>query len=280
VIERLRAVLADPRTEWVILALILVNAAILGLETSPVVMNAVGPALKVLDGLILTIFVIEIASRMAVHRLAFFRDPWSVFDFLVVGIALVPATENLSVLRALRVLRVLRLITVVPALRRVVGGLILSLPGMGSIALLLLLLFYVFAVMATQLYGAEFPELFGNLARSAFTLFAVMTLETWVDGVVKPVMEKYPYAWLFFIPYILITTFAVLNLFIAVIVNAMQTEHEAARKEEERQYAEEQRKLGKISATEDGVLTELRALRAEVKALGAAIKGKKGKSRA
>ena len=279
-IERLRTILADPRTEWVILALILVNAAILGLETSPAVMNAIGPALKVLDNVILTIFVIEIASRMAVHRLAFFRDPWSVFDFLVVGIALVPATENLSVLRALRVLRVLRLITVVPALRRVVGGLILSLPGMGSIALLLLLLFYVFAVMATQLYGAEFPELFGNLARSAFTLFAVMTLETWVDGVVKPVMEKFPYAWLFFIPYILITTFAVLNLFIAVIVNAMQTEHEAARKEEERQFAEEQRKLGKISATEEGVLAELRALRAEVKALAAAVKGKKGKSRA
>jgi voltage-gated sodium channel len=280
VIERLRAILADPRTEWVILALILVNAAILGLETSPAVMNAAGPALKVLDNLILAIFVIEIASRMAVHRLAFFRDPWSVFDFLVVGIALVPATENLSVLRALRVLRVLRLITVVPALRRVVGGLILSLPGMGSIALLLLLLFYVFAVMATQLYGAEFPDLFGTLARSMFTLFAVMTLETWVDGVVKPVMEKFPYAWLFFIPYILITTFAVLNLFIAVIVNAMQTEHEAARKEEERQFAEEQRKLGKISATEEGVLAELRALRAEVKALAAAVKGKKGKSRA
>jgi voltage-gated sodium channel len=280
VIERLRTILADPHTEWVILALILVNAAILGLETSPAVMNAAGPALKFLDAVILTIFVIEIASRMAVHRLAFFRDPWSVFDFLVVGIALVPATDNLSVLRALRVLRVLRLITVVPALRRVVGGLILSLPGMGSIALLLLLVFYVFAVMATQLYGHEFPELFGNLARSAFTLFAVMTLETWVDGVVKPVMEKFPYAWIFFIPYILITTFAVLNLFIAVIVNAMQTEHEAARKEEERQFAEEQRKLGKISATEEGVLAELRALRAEVKALTAAVKGKKGKSRA
>jgi voltage-gated sodium channel len=279
VIERLRTILADPRTEWVVLALILVNAVILGLETSPAVMNAVGPALTFLDAAILTIFVIEIAARMAVHRLAFFRDPWSVFDFLVVGIALVPATENLSVLRALRVLRVLRLITVVPALRRVVGGLILSLPGMGSIALLLLLVFYVFAVMATQLYGKEFPELFGNLARSAFTLFAVMTLETWVDGVVKPVMEKFPYAWLFFIPYILITTFAVLNLFIAVIVNAMQTEHEAARREEERQHAEEQKKLGKISATEEDVLAELGALRAEVKALVAAVKGKKGKSR-
>ena len=130
-IARLRTILADPRTEWVVLALILVNAVILGLETSPTVMNAVGPALRFVDAVILTIFVIEIASRMIVHRLAFFRDPWSVFDFLVVGIALVPATDNLSVLRALRVLRVLRLITVVPALRRVVGGLIGRSPGHG-----------------------------------------------------------------------------------------------------------------------------------------------------
>jgi voltage-gated sodium channel len=279
VIKRLRILLEDRRTEWAVLALILINALILGLETSPAVMAAVGPGLRVLDSLILAIFVVEIAMRIAVHRLAFFRDAWSVFDFVVVAIAIVPATENLSVLRALRVLRVLRLITIVPALRRVVGGLIASLPGMGSIALLLLLLFYVFAVMATQLFGRDFPEIFGNLGRSAFTLFTVMTLEGWVDGVVKPVMQIYPYAWLFFIPYILITTFAVLNLFIAVIVNAMQTEHEAARKEEERLLREEQRKLGTISATEEDILGEIRALRAEVKALGKAGQGTRRKRR-
>jgi voltage-gated sodium channel len=236
-------------------------------------MAAAGPLLHALDSLILAIFVVEIASRIAVHRLAFFRDAWSVFDFVVVAIAIVPATENLSVLRALRVLRVLRLITIVPALRRVVGGLIASLPGMGSIALLLLLLFYVFAVMATQLFGPEFPEQFGNLGRSAFTLFTVMTLEGWVDGVVKPIMQVHPYAWLFFIPYILITTFAVLNLFIAVIVNAMQSEHEAAMKEEERLHREERLRLGTITATEEHILAQFEALRAEVKTLGRAGKG-------
>jgi voltage-gated sodium channel len=269
VIPRLRTLLNNPRTEWVIAGLIVANAIILGLETSPTAMAAAGPLLAALDAAILAIFVVEILARIAVHRLAFFRDPWSLFDFVVVGIALIPATGNLSVLRALRILRVLRLITVVPSLRRVVGGLVASLPGMGSIALLLILLFYVASVMATQLYGADFPELFGNLGASAFTLFAVMTLEGWVDGVVKPIMEKHPYAWLFFIPYILITTFAVLNLFIAVIVNAMQTEHEQARAEEEAQAREEQKKLGSIRATEDDILAELRALRAEVKALSA-----------
>jgi voltage-gated sodium channel len=266
-VTSLRRLLENPRTEWIIAALIVINAIILGLETSPEVMAQAGPLLHALDTAILAVFVVEILARIYVHRLGFFRDPWSLFDFIVVGIALIPTTGNLSVLRALRILRVLRLITVVPSLRRVVGGLVASLPGMGSIALLLILLFYVASVMATQLYGRDFPDLFGDLPASAFTLFAVMTLEGWVDGVVKPVMEKYPYAWLFFIPYILITTFAVLNLFIAVIVNAMQLEYEQARKEEETQHREEQRKLGAIRATEHDILDELRALRAEVKAL-------------
>jgi voltage-gated sodium channel len=268
-IARLRRLLANPTTEWVVAGLIVVNALILGLETSPTAMSVAGPLLIALDRAILAVFVLELAARIVVHRLGFFRDPWSVFDFVVIGISLLPATGGLSVLRALRILRVLRLITVVPSLRRVVGGLVASLPGMGSIALLLILVFYVFSVMATQLYGADFPELFGDLGASAFTLFAVMTLEGWVDGVVKPVMEKYPYAWLFFIPYILITTFAVLNLFIAVIVNAMQTEHQQSRKEDEQQQREEQQKLGAIRAKEEDILEELRALRAEVKALGA-----------
>lgn len=266
-IARLRRLLEHPTTEWFIAGLIVFNALILGLETSPAAMAAAGPLLIALDTAILVVFVVELAARILVHRLAFFRDPWSVFDFIVIGISLLPATGGLSVLRALRILRVLRLITVVPSLRRVVGGLVASLPGMGSIALLLILVFYVFSVMATQLYGAAFPDLFGNLPASAFTLFAVMTLEGWVDGVVKPVMEKYPYAWLFFIPYILITTFAVLNLFIAVIVNAMQTEHEQARTEDEQLQRQEQKKLREIHATEDDILAEIRALRAEMKAL-------------
>src|SRR5215218_4118857 len=156
-------------------------------------------ALEIIDHIMLAIFVVELTARTAVHRLAFFRDPWSIFDFIVVAIALVPASETLSVLRALRVLRVLRLITAVPALRRVVEGLLAALPGMGSIALLIGLIYYVFAVMATKMYGEGTPQLFGTLGDSLFTLFTVMTLEGWVDGVVKPIMEKFPHAWLFFI---------------------------------------------------------------------------------
>jgi voltage-gated sodium channel len=228
----LRPIVLDPRTERFILILIVINAVILGLETSPSAIAAYGTLLTALDRAILAVFVVEIAARIIVHRTNFFRDPWSIFDFIVVGIALVPATETFSVLRALRVLRVLRLITTVPSLRRVVGGLIAALPGMGSVVALLALVFYVFSVMATKLFGAQFPEWFGSLGASAYSLFQIMTLESWSMGIVRPVMEVFPYAWVFFVPFIVVTTFAVLNLFIGIVVNAMQTEHEKSLVEE------------------------------------------------
>jgi voltage-gated sodium channel len=254
----LRSIVNDPRTERVIMSLIIVNAVILGLETNKAVMAAYGPLLDILDRLILAVFVVEIAARILVHRTAFFRDPWSVFDFLVVGIALVPATETFTVLRALRILRVLRLITAVPTLKRVVAGLLAALPGMGSIVFLIGLIYYVFGVMATKLFGGTNPELFGTLGDALFTLFTVMTLEGWVDGVTKPVMEHHPYAWMFFIVYIVVTSFMVLNLFIGVVVNAMQEEAvkaEAAEREAEREMIHEEAAP---------ILAEVKRLRAEV----------------
>jgi voltage-gated sodium channel len=260
-IDKLHKIVTDIRTERAITALIILNAIILGLETSPRAMQAFGPALEALDEAILGVFVIEILARIVVFRLRFFRDPWSIFDFIVVGIALVPATEAFSVLRALRVLRVLRLITAVPSLRRVVGGLIAALPGMGSIVLLLSVLYYVFSVMATRLFGAAFPDWFGTIGASAYSLFQIMTLESWSMGIVRPVMEKFPYAWAFFVPYIVVTTFAVLNLFIGVVVNAMQTEHQ---KEVEEEMAAER---GMIHEETANVLDEIRKVQADLAAL-------------
>jgi voltage-gated sodium channel len=168
-----------------------------------------------------------------------------------------PATGSLSVLRALRILRVLRLVSMVPSLRRVVGGLVAALPGMGSIMLLLTLVFYVFSVMATKLFGAAFPDWFGTIARSAYSLFQIMTLESWSMGIVRPVMEVFPYAWMFFIPFIVCTTFTVLNLFIGIIVSAMQAEHEEEATAERHALQGEQ----------ETILAEIRALREEVKAM-------------
>lgn len=227
---RLLHFIEHERTQRTIIALILANAAILGLETSATAMAAAGPTLMALDRALLAVFVAEIALRLFVHRAVFFRDPWSVFDFVVVAIALVPASGPFAVLRALRVLRVMRLLTVVPSMRRVVGALLAAIPGLGSIVAVLLIVYYVFGVIATKLFAEAFPQWFGTLGDSLYTLFQVMTLESWSMGIARPVMEQFPFAWAFFVPFILVATFTMLNLFIAIIVNAMQTfqaEHEA-----------------------------------------------------
>ncbi len=219
----LAAFMERPRVQHTILLLIIVNAVILGVETSPALMAQHGGWLMAMDQAILGVFVVEIAIRIYVHRSSFFRDPWSLFDFFVVAIALVPASGQLAVLRSLRVLRVLRILTIVPSMRRVVGGLLAAIPGLASIGMVLALVFYVFAVITTNLFGAAFPDWFGTLGRSLYTLFQVMTLESWSMGISRPVMEVFPYAWIFFIPFILIATFTMLNLFIGVIVSAMQS---------------------------------------------------------
>lgn len=255
--DQLKALISSRRWEQCIIAVIVVNAITLGLETDASVMASIGPFLVALDTFILGIFVVEIVLRLYAYRLSFFRDPWSLFDFTIVAIALMPASGAFSVLRALRILRVLRLISVVPSLRKVVGGLIASLPGLASIFVLLMLVFYVFAVMATKLYGASFPEWFGTIGASFYTLFQVMTLESWSMGIVRPVMEVYPYAWLFFIIFILLTTFAVLNLFIAIIVDAMAQEH----------HAEEGETRAALGGDHHEIIAEIRALKEEVAAL-------------
>ncbi|MCY0093378.1 ion transporter [Hoeflea ulvae] len=257
--SQLKALLTSRRFEFAITALIILNAITLGLETVPEAVERFGGLLSLLDRTILGIFVLEVAARLAVWRLDFFRDPWRVFDFLVVGVALVPATGALSVLRALRILRVLRLISMVPSLKRVVGGLVGALPGMGSIMLLLTLVFYVFSVMATKLYGDSFPDWFGSIPASAYSLFQVMTLESWSMGIVRPVMEVHPMAWAFFIPFIACTTFTVLNLFIGIIVSAMQEEHEAEATADREAMASDQ----------SAMLRELKAIRKELAALRA-----------
>ncbi|WP_294258754.1 ion transporter [Propionivibrio sp.] len=223
--QRLKVRLEMPTVQRSLIALILVNAVILGLETSSTVMASWGPWLIGTDKAILAVFVVEIALRLVAHRLSFFRDPWSVFDFAVVAVALIPAAGPLAVLRALRVLRVLRLITLVPSMKRVVGGLLSALPGLGSVTAIMGIIFYVTAVVATRLFGADFPQWFGTLGDSAFTLFQIMTLESWAMGIARPVMEVFPFAWVFFLLFILASTFTLLNLFIAVIVNAIQQEH-------------------------------------------------------
>ena len=207
------------------MGVILFNALILGLETSTSVMNAAGGLIILLDKICLSIFVAEIAAKLYARRVAFVKDGWNVFDFLIVGISLFPAGQGLAVLRALRILRLLRVVSVAPTMRRVVEGFLTALPGMGSVFLLTGVIFYIASVMATKLFSEAFPQWFGTLGESAYTLFQIMTLESWSMGIVRPVLEVYPYAWLFFVPFILVTTFAVVNLVVGLIVNSMQDAH-------------------------------------------------------
>jgi len=206
--------------------------------------------LSAIDAIAIGIFVVEILLKLIVYRMRFFKNGWNIFDFVIVAVALLPTGGSLSVLRALRILRALRLISAMPKMRKVVQGLFAAIPSMGTVIILLGLVFYIAAVMATKLFGGAFPEWFGSIGSSLYSLFQIMTLESWSMGIVRPIMEVYPWAWAFFVPFVLVTSFVVLNLFIAIIVNAM---HEEADEEQ--------------AAQRDEILAEIQALRQEMRAM-------------
>ena len=230
--QTVQAVVMHKKVQLFLIGLILLNAALMGLETSPAMVAQYGTWLTLADEIILFIFVAEIAALLFVRRMSFFKDPWSVFDFIVIAIALVPASGPFAVMRALRVLRVLRLFTKVPSLQKVIAGLFAAIPGLSSVGMVMGLIFYVSGVLATNLFAQDFPETFGTLGLSLYTLFQVMTGDGWSDSVARPIMEVFPYAWIFFVIFILISTFVILNLFIAVIVDASNHEAEAAARAE------------------------------------------------
>lgn len=252
--QTLLNILERPLTRNVIIGVIIFNAILLGFETSPNIMASYGGLIHTLDTLCLIVFVIEIAAKLIAMGPRFFRDGWNLFDFAIVAVALMPATQGFSVLRALRVLRVMRVMSAAPRLRRVVEGFITALPGMGSVFLLMAIIFYVSSVMATKLFGASFPDWFGTLGLSAYSLFQIMTLESWSMGIVRPVMVTYPYAWAFFVPFIMVTTFAVVNLLVGLIVNSMSDAHS-----EEEDAA--------TDAYRDEVMEKLRAIETQLNAL-------------
>ncbi len=264
---RLAMIVESERFQHAITALIVVNAVTLGAETSDAIMAGWGDLLVALDRVVLAVFAVEIAARIVAHGPRFFLNGWNLFDFFVVGVALMPSSGALSVLRALRILRAFRLISVVPAMRSIIEALIKSVPGLSSIMLLLMLVFYVFAVMATRLYGDTNPEQFGTLGASMFSLFQVMTLEGWPD-IVKAVMERHGGALFFFIPFMILSTFTVLNLFIALIVDSMQKLHkieiEAVDAAEKATEAADRARIGREL---DELTAEIRSMREAVERL-------------
>ena len=271
---RLRRWLERPMVHNTILGLIIFNAITLGLGTSDRISASFGDILGVLDRAVLAVFVLEILLKLYAYGLRFFRSAWNIFDMFVVGVGLLPQTGSLSALRGLRVIRAMRLLSVVPQMRAVVQALLDALPGMGAVIVMLSIVYYVFAVMATIMYGDAFDEWFGTVGRSAYSLFQIMTLESWSMGIVRPVMTQFPNAWAFFVPFIVITAFSVLNLFIGLLVNTMQS---AVEEEAEAEFSR-LRELVKVETdqVDEHVMElqeELRGLRAELRALMAAKGG-------
>lgn len=212
-----------------IAVLIVINAILLGLETYPTVAIFYGTYIKLFDFLILAIFLIEIAMKLYIYRGSFFRDGWNIFDFVIVVGSLIPAGGSMTVLRTLRIFRVLRLMSIIPSMRRVLTALFHAIPGMTSILGIMFIIFYVAAVVATQVFGGhadpQMQDYFGTMGNSMYTLFQVMTLEGWPD-IAKPTIALFPWAWVYFVLFIVITSFAILNLFVGIIVDAMDIIHD------------------------------------------------------
>ncbi len=209
-----------------IMLLIILNGITMGIETSKEYASKYAVFFEIFNTFVMTTFTIEIILRIYVHKTAFMKDPWSVFDFVIVAMSLVPTSAGFEIFRILRVLRLFRLMTVVPQMRKIISALLSVIPGIASIAALLSLFFYIFGIMATQLYGDNFPQWFGTLGESFYSLFQIMTLESWSMGIVRPIMEVHPLAWVFFVPFIFFATFIIVNLIIAIVVDAMNEMNE------------------------------------------------------
>jgi voltage-gated sodium channel len=251
-----------PKFQNFIIVLIILNGITMGLETSQSIMANFGAYLHFFDRFVIAVFTVEILLRIYVHRISFFKDPWSLFDFFVVAISLVPASAGFEILRVLRVLRLFRLVTVVPQMRKIVMALVHTIPGMASIAGLMVLFFYIFAIMATNLYGPTHPDWFGTLGESFYTLFQIMTLESWSMGIVRPIMETHPLAWVYFVPFIFIVTFVMINLIVAVVVDAMNALN----------VKEEEHILEEVKSADNRTLQEIEKLRAEIQELKSLIR--------
>ena len=222
-------------TEWrwferIIIGLIILNAIVLGIETYPVIAVPYKSVLLSINQLVLFIFVLEavlkiIAATPVYSR--YFGDGWNLFDFSVVVFSLIPQTGEFALIaRTIRLLRILRLITAVPELRLIVATLIKSLPGLGNVILLISIVFYIYAIAGYHMFHDHDPFHWGSLGVSLITLFRVLTLEDWTD-VMYSAMELYPLAWIFFVSFVVVAAFIVINLFIAVVINNLhKAQHE------------------------------------------------------
>lgn len=213
------------RFQHFIVAVIVLNGAIVGMQTYPALTDRWGGMLEALDTLCLSIFTVEILLRILAYGARpwrFFTGGWNVFDFVIVGAVFLPGlSEEGALLRLIRLLRVLRLLSALPSLQVMVAALVHSIPRIGQMALLASLLFYVYAVAGTTLFGVVDPQHWGSLHVALLSLFRTLTLEDWTD-LMYTAMETYPWAWLYFVSFVLLATFVIFNMLIGIILNSME----------------------------------------------------------
>lgn len=241
-----------------VIVVIIANAVDLGVVTSVGPHAPIGGVARAFDSVAVAIFTVEMLLKLAAYGRDFFRDPWNLFDLVIVAVALVPATETFSVLRSLRVLRALRLVSAVPSMRRVVSALLSAIPGLLSILGLVLLVLYTGAVIGVRLFS-DVGQYFGTMGRALYTMFKLLTVEGWPD-ISDAVLAHHPAGWIFFVIYIVICAFVMLNLLIGVIVSTMERDLNADRWDADQEVE---------AAQHREVIHELRELRAELAALRA-----------
>ncbi|KAB8129932.1 ion transporter [Gracilibacillus oryzae] len=243
--EMLRKFVMDTRFNRFITGLIIINAILIGIETYPGVYSNNYTLFFTLDVIILAIFTIEVLLKIAVLRKGFFHNFWNIFDLIIVlGSVILYSTPFVSVLRIFRVLRVFRTISTVPTLRRIVTALFMAIPTISSVLLIMAIIFYVYAILGTSFYREISPEYFGDIFLSSVTLFQIFTLESWASGIFRPIFEQSPSSWFYFISFIIITTFIMINLIVGEIVNNAQKLSENIEEESD----EIKREIHEISA--------------------------------
>ncbi|MEQ9305410.1 MAG: ion transporter [Marinoscillum sp.] len=251
--------------QHLIVSLIVLNSALIGLETSPSYMDAFGFYIDQIDRIILFVFVAELLLKLYAYGYQFFKSAWNLFDTIVILVSIIPSVgATFTVLRALRILRTLRLLKNIPKLKIIIESLLHAIPSIGWIMVLLVIIFYIFAVIGNNLFSASYPEYFGTLISSLFTLFQIMTLESWASNIARPIISEMPLAAGYFIIFILIATYTTLNIFIAIVVNTMNELHQRSLKEEEKQikqfvHIEHEQLVGKLNTLQKE-LKEIKSL--------------------
>lgn len=227
--------------ELFVIAVIIVSSLMIGMRTYPLPLE-VETILWALDYAVTVFFLIEILIRMAAEArwLDFFKKGWNIFDFVIVVVSLVPLNESeyALVARMLRLFRVMRLISFIPELRVLVNALITAMPRMGYVALLMFIIFYLYAVVGNLLFSQVNPKLWGDLGISLLTLFRVATFEDWTD-VMYETMEVYPLSWLYYLTFIFFSAFVFLNMMIGIVVEVLDEEHKKLTVAEEEQKEDE-----------------------------------------